>query len=137
HAEGHWLGNHTWWHGVPLGHQTGPDVALGEAERLQALIGPLAHPRKFCRPFGAGGLLAPRLFRSEVIDYLSREQFTCVLWNSIPRDWADPEGWPETALQQCRAQAKSLVVVHDAANGAMAHLDRFILAVREQGGRFV
>jgi hypothetical protein len=61
--------------------------------------------------------------------------YTCVLWNSIPRDWADPEGWVDRALSHCRAQPWTLMVLHDLPTGAMAHLPRFLDKVGEAGGR--
>ena len=68
------------------------------------------------------------------VDYLRAERFTCVLWNAIPRDWDDPDGWVDTALAQCRAQAWSLMVLHDLPTGAMRHLDRFVTQVKAEGG---
>src|ERR1700727_1539227 len=57
HSAGHWIGNHTWTHSVPLGRRTEPDVAETEIARTQRLIEPLTqHPALF-RPFGGGGIL--------------------------------------------------------------------------------
>ena len=52
--------------------------------------------------------------------------YTCVLWNAIPRDWADPDGWVDTALAQLAQQSWTLMVLHDLPSGAMRHLDRFL-----------
>ena len=38
HAEGHWIGNHTYTHSVPLGRSTEPDVAVNEIARTQARV---------------------------------------------------------------------------------------------------
>ena len=43
HGEGHWIGNHTFTHTVPLGQQHDPDAAQHEIGRTQAAIGALAH----------------------------------------------------------------------------------------------
>jgi peptidoglycan/xylan/chitin deacetylase (PgdA/CDA1 family) len=137
HAEGHWIGNHTYSHTTPFGLRDDRDGAEEEIGRTQRLIGGLAHPRKLFRPFGGGGYLDRRLFNPAVVDYLKREQFTCVLWNSIPRDWVDPDGWVETALTQVRAQPATLMVLHDLPTGAMAHLDRFLDAALALGTRFL
>jgi hypothetical protein len=51
------------------------------------------------------------------------------------RDWADPEGWVETALAQLARQYWTLMVLHDVRSGAMRHLDRFLAEVKELGGR--
>lgn len=136
HAEGHWIGNHSWTHSVPLGErrQT-PDLAETEIGQTQRVIGALAHPHKFFRPFGGGGNLDSRLMNSDIVNFLKAGRFTCVLWNSIPRDWNDPDGWVERAIQHCQSQPWTLMVLHDLATGAMRHLDRFLDQVAELGGR--
>jgi peptidoglycan/xylan/chitin deacetylase (PgdA/CDA1 family) len=136
HAEGHWIGNHTMTHGVPLGKLQAPGAATREIRDAQNLIGELAHPDRLFRPSGGGGALGPHLLNQEGLDTLKQERMTCVLWNAIPRDFAEPEGWVERALEQCRAQPHTLLVLHDLPNGAMKQLDRFISSIREQGGSF-
>jgi peptidoglycan/xylan/chitin deacetylase (PgdA/CDA1 family) len=135
HAEGHWIGNHSWTHSVPLGEQRGADIAEREIGRTQAAMAGLVHPHRYFRPFGGGGNLDRRLMSPAVVAFLERGGYTCVLWNSIPRDWDDPEGWVERALSHCRAQAWTLMVLHDLPTGAMAHLPRFLDKVGEMGGR--
>tara|TARA_R110002072_G_scaffold35250_1_gene104528 strand:- start:980 stop:1639 length:660 start_codon:yes stop_codon:yes gene_type:complete len=135
-AEGHWIANHTYSHETPLGNLPGADVPEAEIGRTQDLIGGLAHPDRLFRPFGGGGALGPHLLSRPVADYLMAGRYTCVLWNSIPRDWADPEGWVETALDQLAPLDHGLIVVHDLPTGAMAHLERFIDKVRDAGGTF-
>src|SRR2546421_12628869 len=44
HAEGHWIGNHTWTHARALGRH-GADAIEDEIGRTQAAIGALAHRR--------------------------------------------------------------------------------------------
>jgi peptidoglycan-N-acetylglucosamine deacetylase len=136
HREGHWIGNHTYTHSVPLGLQRDPDAAKHEIARTQALIGDLAHPQRWFRPFGGGGNLDDRLLKPSVVRHLSAGGYSCVLWNAIPRDWDDPEGWVERALAQCRAQAWSLMVLHDLPSGAMRHLEKFLDSAAEAGARF-
>jgi peptidoglycan-N-acetylglucosamine deacetylase len=136
HAEGHWVGNHTWSHKTPLGLVSDPHEAEAEISRTQTEIGVLAHPQKLFRPFGGGGNLDSRLLSHAALDYLVRERFTCVLWNSIPRDWADPEGWVARGIEQALAQPWSLTVLHDLPTGAMRNLGRFLQEVLERGGRF-
>jgi len=135
-AEGHWIANHTYSHDTPLGNLPGRDVPEAEIGRTQALIGDLAHPDRLFRPFGGGGALGPHLLSRPVADYLIEGGYTCVLWNAIPRDWADPDGWVETAMAQLAALDHALIVVHDLPTGAMAHLERFIDKVRDAGGTF-
>ncbi|MGY4477234.1 polysaccharide deacetylase family protein [Bradyrhizobium sp. USDA 3364] len=136
HDEGHWIGNHTYTHSVPLGQQPAADTAEREIGRTQAAIGDLAHPSRWFRPFGGGGNLDDRLLKPSVVDYLSHNKHSCVLWNAVPRDWDDPDGWTERALDQCRAQPWTLLVLHDLPTGAMAHLDRFLDRAGANGARF-
>jgi peptidoglycan-N-acetylglucosamine deacetylase len=136
HAEGHWIGNHTMTHQRPLGTIDEPGVARAEILHAEALIGPLAHPDRLFRPFGRGGDLGPHLLSKEAVATLEKNRMTCVLWNAIPRDWADPDGWAEVALAQCLAHLRTLVVLHDLPTGAMRHLSGFIDAVRQHGGSF-
>ena len=135
-AEGHWIGNHTYAHAVPLGRQSDAAIAESEIARTQALLGDLAQPERLFRPFGGGGHLNEGLLRPSVVRYLERERYTCVLWNAIPRDWNDPEGWVARALDQCGAQAWTLMVLHDLPTGAMRHLDHFIDGALAAGARF-
>ena len=134
--EGHWIGNHTYNHIVPLGMSAEAGIAVSEIARTQALIGDLAHERKFFRPFGGGGNLDQRLLNREALDYLRKESFTCILWNVIPEDWARPETWVERGLDLCFQREHSVVVLHDLATGAMRELDRFISAAKDRGATF-
>ena len=136
HREGHWIGNHTFTHSVPLGEQSGRDSAENEIGRTQDAIGNLAHPQRWFRPFGGGGNLDKRLLKPSVVDYLTREKHSCVLWNSIPRDWDDPEGWTERALGQCSRQPWTLMALHDLPTGAMDHLERCLDRAAAAGARF-
>jgi peptidoglycan-N-acetylglucosamine deacetylase len=134
--EGHWIGNHTFTHSVPLGLRSEPDVAETEIGQTQALIGAHAHPDRLFRPFGGGGRIDRHLMNTAVVDFLCAGRFTCVLWNAIPRDWDDAEGWRERALDQIRAQRWTLTVLHDLPTGAMRHLDRFLGEAKDAGARF-
>jgi peptidoglycan/xylan/chitin deacetylase (PgdA/CDA1 family) len=136
HGEGHWIGNHTFTHSVPLGQQRDAETAQNEIGRTQTAIGDLAHPQRWFRPFGGGGNLDDRLLKPSVVEYLTRNKHSCVLWNAIPRDWEDPRGWAEVALAQCLAQPWTLLVLHDLPTGAMGRLKIFIDRVLDHGGRF-
>jgi len=137
HAEGHWIGNHTYNHIVPLGMSSERGIASSEIARTQDLIGDLSHERRLFRPFGGGGQLDQRLLNREALDYLVRGRFTCVLWNVIPEDWAYPETWVERALTLCFAEDAALAVLHDLPTGAMRELDRFIRLAKDRGATFV
>jgi peptidoglycan/xylan/chitin deacetylase (PgdA/CDA1 family) len=133
--EGHLIGNHTYTHTLPLGFDPDPGVAEKEIGRTQALMGNLAHAERLFRPFGGGGSLSEGLLKRSCVQYLVDGGYTCILWNSIPRDWDDPNGWVERAIEQCRAQDWTLMVLHDLPTGAMRHLDRFLNLVQEAGAR--
>lgn len=135
-AEGHWIGNHTKTHTVPLGRIADTASVIAEIVETQALIGELAHPDRLFRPFGGGGDLGSHLLNETAVEVLKNEKMTCVLWNAIPRDWEDPRGWAEVALAQCLAQPWTLLVLHDLPTGAMGRLKIFIDRVLDHGGRF-
>src|SRR5258708_27043300 len=118
---------------MPLGQQRDPGAAEREIARAQDLIGALAHPQRWFRPFGGGGNLDDRLLKPSVVDHLSAGGYSCVLWNSIPRDWADPEGWVDRALAHCRSQVCSLTVLHDLPGRAMPHLETFLNLAAKPG----
>ena len=136
HAEGHWIGNHTMTHSTPLGRVADPARSIAEIVETQALIGELGHPDRLFRPFGGGGEIGPHLLNDAAVQVLASEKMTCVLWNAVPRDWADPRGWAETALAQCMAQPWTLLVLHDLPTGAMGRLNIFIERLLDYGARF-
>ncbi|SEM64020.1 polysaccharide deacetylase family protein [Bradyrhizobium sp. OK095] len=136
HAEGHWIGNHTFTHNIPLGEQPDRDTAENEIGRTQSAISDIAHPQRWFRPFGGGGNLDARLLKPSVVDHLIRNKHSCVLWNAIPRDWDDPDGWTERGLDQCSRQPWTLMVLHDLPTGAMDHLERFLDRAEAAGARF-
>jgi peptidoglycan/xylan/chitin deacetylase (PgdA/CDA1 family) len=136
HAEGHWIGNHTWTHSRPLGEQPGSEAAELEIGRTQSELGALSHQPPLFRPTGGGGHLDRRLLSTHAAAMLQAGGFTCVLWNAIPRDWDRPEQWVDTALAQTAMQPWTLMVLHDLPTGAMDHLDGFLAEVRRRGGRF-
>jgi peptidoglycan/xylan/chitin deacetylase (PgdA/CDA1 family) len=132
-GEGHRVGNHTLTHAGPLG---GRSDAVAEIAGCEALLGGLADVERLFRPVGGGGALGPHLLSRAARDHLAANAYTVVLWNAVPGDWRDPEGWVGTALAQCGAQPHALVVLHDIASGAMRHLDRFLGAASDRGARF-
>jgi peptidoglycan-N-acetylglucosamine deacetylase len=135
HAQGHWIGNHTYRHETPLGRLE-EAAAIDEIARTDGLIGEYLHPERLFRPYGQGGVLDRRLLSGAAVEYLQRRRATCVIWSAVPRDWLDPDGWVETALRQIGEREESLLVLHDTATGAMAHLERFIEAALNAGVEF-
>lgn len=136
HAEGHWIGNHTWSHSSPFRERGDADFVREEIERTQGAIGELAHPDRFFRPFGGQGRLDGAL-NGTAVRHLADGRYTCILWNAVPGDFKDFDGWPETALQQIEATPWPLVVLHDNNAVPMRHLDRFLGTVADRGYSFV
>ena len=137
--EGHWIGNHTWSHVGRLGEGT-REVALQEFERTEealAWIDRKIQPVPLFRPRGGAGKLGRGLLHPAVVDRLTLGGYTCVLWNSVPGDYRDPDGWMDRALADCRTREWSLVVLHDLPNGAMRHLDSFLRKLRDEGHQFM
>lgn len=137
HEDGHWIGNHTFSHTLPLGDCAG-EAGHAEAEigRTEALIGTLRHPDRLFRPFGGGGRIGPHLLSPEARAHLAARAHTIVLWSAVPGDWHDPDGWPERALRQCLGEPRPVLVLHDLPTGAMRHLDRFLGRLADAGARF-
>ena len=134
-SEGHWIGNHTWSHTGRLGEMT-REAALREFDRTQQALAWVEQPARLFRPRGGGGHLGQGLLHPVVVERLTLGGYSCVLWNSVPGDFRDPDGWMERALADCRTRDWSLVVLHDLPNGAMRHLDSFLLKLREEGHQF-
>lgn len=130
--EGHWLGNHTFTHTKPLG-ELDATAALWEFQETERALSWLNQPVKLFRPYGRGGGLGPNLLHPVVVDKLVAGEYSCVLWNSVPRDWEDHDGWVEHALADCRRLSWSLVVLHDLPTGAMSHLGEFIGSLKSEG----
>src|SRR6476661_449562 len=136
-AEGHRVGNHTLTHGTPLGRR-GAAAAVAEIIACDALLGALREPERLFRPNGGGGALGPHLLNAAAARYLQAGGHTVVLWNAIPRDFDDPDGWPERArAQHAAATAPVLMVLRDLPNGAMRQLDRVLGGWQDAGVEFI
>jgi len=133
-AEGHWIGNHTMTHSVPLGDGADP---VAEIDATQELIGTLSHAARWFRPFGRGGVLDEHLLSPSSVEHLARGGYSCVLWTSVPRDWEDPDAWIDVALADVDAQDWTVVVLHDLPTGAMERLPRFLDTLDAHGADVV
>ncbi|MBW2242165.1 MAG: polysaccharide deacetylase family protein [Deltaproteobacteria bacterium] len=131
-ADGHRIGNHTLSHNIELGATDDRDAPRREIEESQQILGELAGSERLFRPYGAGGVLSPRLLSQQAANLLCDGGYSCVLWNSVPRDWEDPADWPTTALAHLHEQDWTLIVLHDVPTGAMAALPGFLDRVAEQ-----
>ncbi len=131
--EGHRLGNHSWSHQTPLGEDPGWDAVERELAGTQVLLDALWTGPRWFRPFGGGGKLGPHLFSPQSVEWLVQNEVTAVLWNSVPGDWLDAEGWVDVALADAERLEHDLVVLHDIVPEAMAHLDRFLGELADRG----
>ena len=122
HAEGHWIGSHTLTHREQFGDVDDASFAEREIGETQALIGDLAHPDRFFRPNGGGGVISNRLLSPSAVSYLVGGGYTCVLWTSVPRDWEADAAWVDRCLADIEAQDWTVVVAHDVPSGGMAYL---------------
>ena len=127
-ADGHVLVNHSLTHGVALGDDPSPEHAAREIKDAHDVLAAKlpAWPPRWFRPFGRGGELGPHLLSRTGMAHFADLGYSVLLWNSVPRDWEDPDGWVETALAQLRALDHAVVVLHDLATGAMDHLGYFL-----------
>jgi len=131
--EGHRIGNHSLTHKTPLGVADDPAEAEREIEGMQWLLGDLVPGERFFRPFGGGGKIDRNLLGPHALECLVRGAYTCVLWSSVPRDWENPQGWPDVCLAQLDARPWSVVVLHDLPTGAMDRLPAFLDQLAARG----
>lgn len=76
-----------------------PAISVGDQQpmqdeivRTETLIGARAHPARLFRPWDTAGELDGRCLSLAAPDHLQRHGYSCVLWDSVPHDWDDPEG---------------------------------------------
>jgi peptidoglycan/xylan/chitin deacetylase (PgdA/CDA1 family) len=137
-ARGHWVGHHTSTHTVLLGSAVdAPGAVQAEIAALAPDMEEFDGATKLFRPYAAGGVLDRRVFSAVAVRYLQDHGYTCVLWNSLPHDWDDPAGWVGRALADVFAQPWTVLVLHDLASGAMAHLPHFLDELATRGARVV
>lgn len=128
--EGHWIGNHTMNHDIPFGESTDPTLPGREIGDMQELIGTLSHPDRLFRPYGSGGFLDQRLLSECAIAHLVEGEYTCVLWNSVPRDWEADAAWVDRCMEDVQTHSWSVVVMHDLPTGGMRYLADLLSRLR-------
>jgi peptidoglycan-N-acetylglucosamine deacetylase len=126
HSQGHWIGNHSLTHSVPLGEKTETEYARREIEETQKLIGALAHPDKLFRPMGGGGSIGSHLLSRAALQLLREGRYTSVLWSSVPGDWSDQDGWVDRCVSEVAGRDWTVVVLHDVQNAALPRLPEFL-----------
>src|SRR5690606_25943174 len=87
-------------------------------------------------PFGNEGLLGPHLLSEAAVAYLQEHEFSCVLWNSIPRDWNDAQGWVDRAERHVRENDHTVMVLHDIEGACVDRLEELIARLRDMDLRF-
>lgn len=130
--QGHWVGNHTMTHSVRFGEGCDPSTVEYEIDAAQQLIETVSHQDKLFRPYAGGGVLDRKVFSSSAVDYLVQENYTCVLWNSVPGDWRDPTHWVDAALTDVDHHEWTVMVIHDIATGAMDQLGSLLKALEQR-----
>jgi peptidoglycan-N-acetylglucosamine deacetylase len=136
HAAGHWIGNHTLSHKVALGDRSERDHAVSEIEGAQARIGALSHAEKLFRPYGNSGRLGPHLLSRAALNHLIAQNYRTVIWNNVPGDWKDPDGWVERCVAEVLAQPWSVVVLHDIEGGCLPRLPELLRRLEDIGVTF-
>jgi peptidoglycan-N-acetylglucosamine deacetylase len=136
HAAGHWIGNHTLSHTIALGDRPDRDHAVSEIEGAQQRIGSFSHPEKLFRPYGNSGRLGPHLLSRAALDHLCAHNYRTVIWNNVPGDWRDPDGWVEHCVAQVSAEPWSIVVLHDVEGGCLARLPDLLRRLEDLGVTF-
>jgi hypothetical protein len=53
-----------------------------------------------------------------------------VLWNVLPGDWRDADGWVDAAIDEIARYAWSVLVLHDVADAALPRLDELFTRLR-------
>jgi len=137
--EGHRIGNHTFYHAYSFGDVDRDDAVAFEVEPTFALLGDLADPEKLVRPYCYGGILDSRVFKPVDVEAFLRNKYTCVLYNSVPRDWEGGD-WDDRALADMEKREWTTMVIHDIAMNPggveaqpIALLERFITRALERG----
>ena len=132
-SAGHWIGNHTFTHSVALGDRPTADYAAREIGDTQACIGELSHPDKLFRPYGNSGLIGPHLLSRAALSYLLSHRFRTIIWNCVPGDWKDPNGWVESCVAQVEAHDWSVIVLHDIKTGCLPRLQELLQRITDMG----
>lgn len=92
----HRVGNHSLTHGRPLG-ELREQQTIAEIATAHDILREFTGENFLFRPWGTEGQLDRRCLNRTAVNYLVSGKHTCVLWNSVPRDWADPVGWIDRA----------------------------------------
>ena len=126
---GHQLGGHTWSHAIQFGGADDTTIT-DELSRTREAVDEVGGDGLLFRPYGAGGVIDDRLMSPFGAATLCTQGYTCVLWNVLPGDWRDADGWVDRALTEITRCTWSVVVLHDVVDAALPRLDEFLTAVQ-------
>ncbi len=137
-SHGHWIGNHTFSHDLPLGDPLAPvDHHREEIGAMEEALTGLRENVPLFRPYAGKGVLGHHVFSTASLTYLRDMGYTVVLWNSVPRDWELPaHEWVNRALADVAKQEWTSIVLHDRPNEAMTFLPSFLETLQAQGVEF-
>lgn len=136
-AEGHLIGNHSETHRTALGELTDPATADAEIDECERRLDGLRTMPPLFRPFGNGGALDHRLLSPYAVKRLCDGGYTTVLWNSVPHDWDDPDGWVDTALAHVASLPHTVMVLHDMPGSALPRLPELLDRLAEMDVAFI
>ncbi len=112
-SAGHVIGNHSSTHTIALGELSDQSDVDAEIDGCESLLDGLRSTPPLFRPFGNGGALDRRLLSDHAVQRLIDGGYQTVLWNSVPHDWDDPEGWVDTAIAHVKSMPHTVMVLHD------------------------
>ncbi len=136
-ARNHLLVNHSMTHGIALGDEPSRTHALREINEMHLsmneCLGDWGKP--YFRPCGRGGVLGRHLLSESAVRELEALEYSVLIWNCVPRDWEDPQGWVAVALEDIDERDHAVVVLHDLDTGAMKSLPSFLDTLLARGHR--
>jgi peptidoglycan/xylan/chitin deacetylase (PgdA/CDA1 family) len=133
-ADGHAIGNHSTTH-RRLGELDAAE-AITEIDDTQALIDRTDRHARLFRPPGGGGIINELTMSRGAYEHLRSNGYTCVLWNNLPRDWENADGWSAVALDRLGALDWSVLVLHDPYAKAMRWVPHFLDRALGAGAHF-
>jgi peptidoglycan/xylan/chitin deacetylase (PgdA/CDA1 family) len=135
-GEGHRVGNHGYSHETPFGLLADPEEGVREIAETQRLLEEAGAQTRMFRPFGGGGNINGDLLSAPAANYLVRERFDLVLWNSVPRDWERPTDWAQHAVRDIGLRDWTATVLHDIPGASLDQLPAFLDWVLGAGVEF-
>jgi peptidoglycan-N-acetylglucosamine deacetylase len=126
-AGGHRVGHHTMSHTVRLGDlaAAAPGFVEREFDQPLRLLRELGVRENLYRPYARGGVLDEHVLSAAGIERMRATGATCVLWNSVPRDWEGGD-WLPRARHDVANQDWTVVVLHDLEPGCASGLEPFL-----------